>query len=284
LYHFILEKYVTWSSYQLKYLLFILCIVNYPVYLIMKSISYNEGVRYLLRGIRDVFIKAWWMSKHVADKASYSFSLVKIRCGNGMSRISAKIKTSFSRTHAKLSNQTMPRLMGDPVKVPGSPGYVEAVQYNPEIDADPQIRTWEQKMFDRLASAEAIQNSKIANTVYFLKCIKNKLTVDFASNSTVFAPAKAEFWANRYDKVMANNNLPLYRDLPVLHVSKLFNIQSYEHNSIMPEPGQSAEVYFATRNSFDKYINHLNTIRTNLQSKKLEVVNQQIADANIFGL
>jgi hypothetical protein len=276
-YYFVLKHEIALmvNNNNLKYVLIVLFVANYPVYLIAKYITYSEGVRYLICLTRNFFVLVWWKLKHFIDKMTQVTRYIKIKCSNGMSRAYASMRTSWSSVSSHFSNESYPKLTGDPIRQPGHPDYEVAIIYNPTIQNLEPVRTWEQKMFDRTSSPRAITDQKITNTLYVLKCIKSKLLVDFTSNCNLYASTGDQFWANRFDKLSAVNMI-MYKDLSIQQYINVFNIVTYNGESIMPEPGQETSIYNKTKQSFNKYINKLNKIISNTRSKRFTQIDKFI--------
>jgi hypothetical protein len=254
-----------------KYILIALCVSNYVVALVVQRLIYSEAIRYISNKFYSFWAHTWWGFSHMSDYFAQAFRHARAKSGNAISRAKASIRTSWSNTSCKFSNETWPKVTGDPIKVPGSPGYEAPEIFHPEIRVVSAVRNWEQKMHDKFFSEDALFKQKLANTLYCITCVKAKLQIEFASSSNMYPSAHNVFWASRFDKLP---QMPLYKDMNSLEFSKTLNVQSYETIQIIPEPGQPKDVYDMTTQQFDKYIYSLNCLENKIYKKDYTKLDQ----------
>jgi hypothetical protein len=275
IYQWILVEFLPLPIEKIKYFLILLCCVNYVTYTFAQYLGYNETIRYLADSLSQGRIIRWWKFKHIFDKVGYKLAIFGIGCGNSASRARAHVRTKWSAFTANFSNKTWQKWQSLPIIVPGNPDYIAPVVFNPTITPRPVIKTWNEKWVERTQSPNALNKKKLANTIYCLECIINKLEAEFANKINTVATCKADFLAKRYDKL--DNTMIVYADYTASpQFTGIFYIANYHDRAIFPVEGMPTKVYRDVKQYFQEYINELRNLQKDIYSKRYNRLDQYL--------
>ncbi len=247
----------------------VLCLINYPVYLISKYFIYIEGARYVCSQVWKGVVHVWWGLCHASDHMKYILILVFVPIKNGFSSLKSKIQNSFKKTYVHFNNVTIPTMTGHPIRLQGDNNYVEPIIYEPTQYARPMIRKWKQKNFDRFFSDKAIKEKQLTMTIYCINCIIEYHISLYQDKLTKNSTTKTKFWSKRYKRI--TNDIEIYKNIPMIEFrNNLSNdnfLPSVEHNKIQ---------YENIKQEFKNYICNLKNLKKSIYKKNYDELDNYI--------
>jgi hypothetical protein len=276
IYEYVAVKYMTGDGKNyIKYVIIGMAIINYITYLIISRLIYNENVRYVCTKLWQFCVYCWWGMCHGCDYVAQFFRWLWIKICNRCSIIATAVQNGADAAYCSLRNRTFPWMAGQPIRVPGSPNYIPRTVYHANIQVLPPVRTWDDKIFDRLGSDRAIQDKKLKNTIYCINCVIGKLVCEFNNASQIKPPLSDLFWAKRFDQI--DNNTLAYHDMPMKTLRDILFVDRVQEDSIIPGEGMDMSKYDDTKAHFERYLSRLYTMKKAVYKKDYATLDTFIA-------
>jgi len=227
----------------------------YPGYFLLMEVCYNEQVRTILNFIwNGIFCQGYYIVAHALDYVKFLLQYSAVMVYNALDYAYSQCRTAMSLVNSNFWNEFVPWIHGSPRILLNDANYTPTVisPYTPF--AQPVIRDFAQKMYDR----EHHPGIPFNNTTFCIRATISKLRVWEARQSGFRALEKHIFWATRYDAIHVSDTRLCVHNIPI----QQFKIRLYEacfrnNCDILPRKEMTCEQYYATVQNLCKILHQL---------------------------
>jgi hypothetical protein len=192
IYYYVILSYV---SYEYRiYLIISMSMLNYMMMLFVDMIIYSENVRYCLSCLWECVCYCWWGFCHLCDYIAQVPRYCWIKICNGCNRVRASVYACWYRFNQRinLSNHT-------------NYGAIEIDKteptYIPTIRELQSVRSFSDKMHERLYSDEANLDKQMDNTLYCISAVIGALKCSLDEHVNRYPKQSDIFWRDRYFRI-----------------------------------------------------------------------------------